>query len=85
MPSSLTCPDDADLLAVAAGEEPSEELQKHLEECSSCSVRLDRFRSEFELFRQKGSFVNPFSAHLPELLDSKRLAANRFVQFGRAN
>jgi len=30
MPSSLTCPDDADLLAVAAGEEPSEELQKHL-------------------------------------------------------
>src|SRR6516165_4453777 len=79
MPSSLTCPGDADLLAVAAGEEPSEELQKHLEECRSCSVRLDRFRSEFELFRQKGSFVKrvgatgfePVSArHFPPSLHS---------------
>jgi hypothetical protein len=29
--------------------------------------------------------TNPFSAHPPELLDSKRLAANQFCRFGRAN
>jgi hypothetical protein len=62
MPSSLTFPDDADLLAVAAGEEHSEELQKHLEECSSCWMRLDQFRSEVELFRQRGSFVKRVGA-----------------------
>jgi hypothetical protein len=53
MTSSLTCREDAELLAVAAGEEPSEELRKHLDECPSCSARLARYRAEVELFRQE--------------------------------
>jgi hypothetical protein len=42
MPSSPTCPDDADLLAVAAGEEPSAELRAHLAVCPHCPGRLER-------------------------------------------
>ena len=52
MPSSLTCPDDAELLAVAAGEEPSAELREHLADCSSCRSRLERFRAELALLRE---------------------------------
>jgi hypothetical protein len=40
MPSSLTCPEEAELLAVAAGEEASHELRMHLAGCPLCRERL---------------------------------------------
>ncbi len=52
MPSSLTCPEDAELLAVAAGEEPSETLQAHLNDCARCRERLGHVRSELSLLRE---------------------------------
>ena len=34
MTSNLTCPSEDELLAVAAGEEPSDELRRHLDRVS---------------------------------------------------
>jgi serine/threonine protein kinase len=46
MTSSLTCPSEEELLAVAAGEAPSEELRSHLDLCPVCSDRLKRRKVE---------------------------------------
>ncbi len=53
MPSSLTCSDDAELLAVASGESMPEELRAHLADCSTCRERLERFRAELALLRAR--------------------------------
>jgi predicted Ser/Thr protein kinase len=53
MPSTATCPDEAELLAVAAGERPSAELQLHLASCSKCRERLEQFQSELSLLREE--------------------------------
>jgi eukaryotic-like serine/threonine-protein kinase len=53
MPSSLTCPDDAELLAVASGESISEGLRTHLGDCSKCRERLERFQAELALLREQ--------------------------------
>jgi hypothetical protein len=52
MPSSLTCPSEEELLAVAAGEEPSDELRRHLAECPSCRERLEQLQAERALLRK---------------------------------
>jgi serine/threonine protein kinase len=46
MTSSLTCPSDEELLAIAAGEEPSSALRDHLDRCAECSERLRRCMAE---------------------------------------
>ena len=46
MPSSLTCPEDPELLAVAAGEEPADELREHVDGCRECQTRLGRCKAE---------------------------------------
>ena len=55
MPSSLTCPEDPELLAVASGEEPSEAFRAHLAGCSRCREQVDRYRVEMELLRAGAS------------------------------
>jgi serine/threonine protein kinase len=46
MPSSLTCPSDEELLAVAAGEEPADDSRHHLAGCPMCRERLENLRGE---------------------------------------
>ena len=42
MPSSLTCPDEADLLALAMGEPVAAAIAAHVAGCTSCQTRLER-------------------------------------------
>ena len=51
MPSSLTCPEDHELLALAAGEEPPEELRAHLAGCSRCREQVEQYRVQMRLLR----------------------------------
>jgi Protein kinase domain/Domain of unknown function (DUF4384) len=59
MPSSLTCPDDAELLALAAGDPPSAEMRSHLDECASCRARLGRFQAELAQLRAGAPVAGP--------------------------
>jgi hypothetical protein len=52
MPSSLTCPEEAELLAVAAGEEASNELRMHLAGCPLCRERLGRLAADIAMLKQ---------------------------------
>jgi predicted Ser/Thr protein kinase len=52
MPSILTCPDDAELLAAAGGEQLSAELQEHLAQCPRCPERVNRYRGEMAALRE---------------------------------
>jgi predicted Ser/Thr protein kinase len=51
MTPGLSCPDEAVLLAAAAGEPLSPELRQHLAECASCRDRLEQMKIELELLR----------------------------------
>jgi hypothetical protein len=59
MPSSLTCPDDAELLAVASGDELSPGQRGHLADCSRCRERLERFHAGVGLLRPAASQAGP--------------------------
>jgi hypothetical protein len=52
MPSSLTCPEEAELLAVAAGEDPSVELRMHLSGCPLCRELLGKLEFDIALLKQ---------------------------------
>ena len=51
MPSSLTCPDETELLALAMGEPVPAEVDAHLAGCASCQTRLERLKAEVALLR----------------------------------
>ena len=51
MPSSLTCPEEAELLALAMGEPVPAEVAAHLAECPSCQSRLEQLKAEVALLR----------------------------------
>jgi len=53
MPSSPTCPDDAELLAAAAGEPMLEEVRSHLDQCLACRERLEQIRAELALLQHR--------------------------------
>ena len=61
MPSSLTCPDDAELLAAAAGERMGEEVRSHLDQCSGCRERLEQIKAELALLQHRA----PAAAFVP--------------------
>jgi hypothetical protein len=59
MPSSLTCPEEAELLALAMGDPAAAEVTAHLAGCASCQSRLERLKADVELLRadrQEASF-----------------------------
>ncbi len=45
MPSILTCPDEAELLAVAAGDEVSDDVRQHLDQCPRCPELVQHYRA----------------------------------------
>jgi hypothetical protein len=49
MPSDLTCPDEDELIAMAFGKEPAEDVRQHLAACPGCRERRDQL--EYELAR----------------------------------
>jgi hypothetical protein len=53
MPSSPTCPNEAELLALAAGEEPAPGLGAHLAECPWCRERLEQLNAEVAVLRRR--------------------------------
>jgi hypothetical protein len=59
MLSSPTCPEDADLLALAMGEPVPAEVTAHVAECASCQSRHEQLKADVALFRanrQEASF-----------------------------
>ncbi len=66
MPSSLTCPEEAELLAVAAGEEPRDELRMHLSGCPLCRERLGQLNLEIAMFRETAMSAEEPPAALDE-------------------
>src|SRR5208283_2769681 len=59
MPSSLTCPDEAELPALAMGDPGPAEVTAHLAGCPSCQSRLEQLKAEVVLLRadrQEGAF-----------------------------
>ena len=52
MPSTLACPDEAELLALAMGEPVAAAVTAHVAECASCQAKLDRFQAEVASLRQ---------------------------------
>lgn len=46
MARTIPCPREADLLALAVGDEPPPRLLAHLESCPSCRVLVRRLRAE---------------------------------------
>jgi predicted Ser/Thr protein kinase len=81
MPSSLTCPSEEELLAAAAGEEPSDELRRHLAECPSCRGRLERRRAELAQLRK----VAPRAASPPATTTSNEPPCDLVTTNGRAD
>src|SRR5579872_3576615 len=52
----MVCPNDEALLAIASGDEPSAELQSHLQECSRCMRKINGLKLEVkELQKAFGS------------------------------
>jgi hypothetical protein len=52
MTSTLACPDEAVLLALAIGEPVAAAVSAHMDECASCQASRDRLRAEVALLRQ---------------------------------
>jgi anti-sigma factor RsiW len=61
MPSILTCPQETELLALAAGEADSEAIRMHLARCPRCRDRLARFTAEVVVLR--ASLADPAKAN----------------------
>ncbi len=61
MPSSLTCPEEAELLALAMGDPVPAEVTAHVAGCPSCQSRLEQLKAEVALFRAGGqdAFLSP--------------------------
>jgi hypothetical protein len=67
MLSSRTCPDEVELLAVAAGEEPSGSLRNHVAACPHCPGHLVRLRNELAVLRENApeALLSPSTASGP--------------------
>ncbi len=61
MVMGLMCPEEAELLAVAAGEKPSEELRAHLSGCQTCAGRLAQLKVELAALREGAPRESPLS------------------------
>ncbi|MGO9601601.1 MAG: protein kinase domain-containing protein [Isosphaeraceae bacterium] len=62
MISSLKCPDEAELLAVATGDKPSEKQRQHLAGCPACCARIERVKAELALLRKNAPESAPASS-----------------------
>ena len=52
MTSTLTCPDETELLALAMGETAAAAVTAHVAGCASCQTQLDRLQAEVASLRQ---------------------------------
>jgi serine/threonine protein kinase len=52
MPLHPTCPKDPELLGAAVGEELSEALRAHLQECARCRAQVEQYRAQMQLLRE---------------------------------
>ena len=62
MPPSLTCPHEAELLAMAMGESVPAEVTAHLATCESCQAKLDLWEAEVALLRANRPQVSSSSS-----------------------
>jgi serine/threonine protein kinase len=75
MVSSPACPNEAELLAVVVGEEPSNELREHLAACPKCPGRLERLRAELAALRERPAEA-PLSPSTGSELEADPATAN---------
>lgn len=52
MTTTLTCPDEAELLALAIGEPVAAAVTAHVGGCARCRARLEKLQAEVALLRQ---------------------------------
>jgi hypothetical protein len=52
MPTTLVCPEENELLALAMGEPGLAAITAHVDECPSCKATLERLQAEVALLRQ---------------------------------
>jgi len=66
MPRMIACPKEADLLALAAGDDPPARLLAHLDSCPRCRVLTRRLRAEILCLRScRGPVSSPPTAVNP--------------------
>jgi serine/threonine protein kinase len=65
--STLTCPDEHELLPLATGEPAAEAIEQHLAVCENCQERLGRLRAELASLRQdlQGRSIPPATEPSP--------------------
>src|SRR5271168_3408380 len=51
MTTTLTCPDETELLALAMGEPVAAAMTAHVDGCSKCQTTLDQLQAELSLLR----------------------------------
>jgi tRNA A-37 threonylcarbamoyl transferase component Bud32 len=62
MLSTLACPEENELLALAMGEHAADAVTVHVDECPSCKATLERLQAEVALLRQNhGDGTTPLS------------------------
>jgi tRNA A-37 threonylcarbamoyl transferase component Bud32 len=69
--SEPTCPDEADLLAMATGESPPAAVADHLKDCATCRERLKQLQGEITSLRKavsggRSSILTPPAAPVRE-------------------
>jgi hypothetical protein len=57
MTTTLTCPDETELLALAMREPVAAEVTAHADGCAMCRTRLDRLQAEVALLRQNHGYA----------------------------
>src|SRR5207248_1562571 len=61
-----TCPDEAEILPVAAGDPAEDALREHLEGCTACRERLEQLRAEVSSLRRDLEDVMPLPSTEPD-------------------
>jgi hypothetical protein len=65
MTTTLACPDETEMLAVAMGEPVAAAVTAHVDGCVMCLARLDRLKAELASLRQNhGHGMTPPSTEL---------------------
>ena len=63
MTSTLACPNETELLALAMGEPDAAAVAVHVDACTACQAKLDRFQAKVAMLRQNhGDATTPPSA-----------------------
>jgi hypothetical protein len=76
MTTTLACPDETEMLAVAMGEPVAAAVTAHVDGCVMCRARVDRLKAELASLRQNhGCAATPPDPFDPESVAEARECA----------